>query len=67
MVGLFMGGGDRSLGDTGHRGASLKSEVMEGFWGAGARIVDSDCVGCRVGIDAAESALCVAAAEGGFV
>lgn len=67
MVGLVIGGGDRSLGDTGHRGASLISDVMEAFWGTGARIEGSDWVGCRVGIEAAESALCVAAAEGGFV
>lgn len=67
MAGLFIGGGDLSLGDTGHRGASLISEVMDGFWGTGALIAGSDCEGCRAGIDAAESALCVAAAEGGFV
>jgi len=67
MVGLFIGGGDRSRGDTGQRGASLISDVIEGFWGTGARIVGSDCTGCRAGIDAADRALCVAAAEGGFV
>jgi hypothetical protein len=67
MDGLFIGGGDLSLGDIGQRGASLISEVTDGFCGIGARIVGSDIPGCRVGIDAADRALCVAAAEGGFV
>ena len=30
-VGLLTGGGDRSLGDTGQRGVSLISEMIEDF------------------------------------
>ena len=43
------------------------SEVRDSFWGTGAFIVESDEAGWRVGIEAADSALCWAAAEGGFV
>ena len=68
MDGLFIiGGGDLSLGDTGQRWPSLISDEAGGFCGIGARMVGSDGPGCRVGVDVAERALCVAAAEGGFV
>jgi hypothetical protein len=67
MEGRLMGGGERSLGDTGQRGVSLRSEVTEGFWGTGAFMVESEEAGWRVGIEAADNALCWAAAEGGFV
>jgi hypothetical protein len=67
MEGLLTGGGERSLGDTGQRGVSLISEVTESFWGTGAFIVLSEEAGWRVGIEAADNALCWAAAEGGFV
>jgi len=67
MDGLLIGGGDRSRGETGQRGVSLMSEVRDSFWGTGAFIVESDEAGWRVGIEAADSALCWAAAEGGFV
>src|SRR5450756_16116 len=65
--GLLTGGGERSLGDTGQRGVSLISDVMEGFWGTGAFTVESEEAGWRVGMEAADNALCWAAAEGGFV
>jgi hypothetical protein len=67
MEGLLTGGGERSLGDTGQRGVSLISVVTEGFCGTGAFIVASEEAGWRVGIEAADNALCWAAAEGGFV
>lgn len=57
MDSVFVGGGDLSLGDTGQRGASLISEVMDGFCGAGARMMGSDAAGCKAGIDAADKAL----------
>lgn len=60
------GGGDRSLGDIGQRGVSRISGLVEDFWGTGAFIVESEAVGCRGGIDAADNARWVAAAEGGF-
>jgi hypothetical protein len=67
MEGLVTGGGDRNLGETGQRGVSLMSEGREGFCGAGAFIVVSKETGCKVGVVAADSALCWAAADGGFV
>ena len=60
------GGGDLSLGDTGQRGVSLISDVTSGFCGIGALIVDSEVEGSSFGVDAADNALWVAAAEGGF-
>lgn len=59
------GGGDRSLGDIGQRGVSRISGLEASFWGIGA-FIESEA-GLRVGIDAADNARCVAAAEGGFV
>lgn len=67
IEGAFVrGGGDRSLGDIGQRGVSRISGLVEGFWGTGAFIVESELEGCRVGVDAADNARCVAAAEGGL-
>jgi hypothetical protein len=63
----MMGGGDRNLGDTGQRGVSLISGIAEGLRGTGALIVGSEVAGCKDGIDAADSARRVAAAEGGLV
>jgi hypothetical protein len=65
-AGLLTGGGDRSLGETGHRGGSLSSVVTDGFWGVGALIVGSEETGCRAGVVAADSRCC-AAVEGGLV
>lgn len=64
---LVMGGGERSLGDTGQRGVSFSSGVTEDFWGVGARMLVSDRLGCRLGMEVADSALWVAAAEGGLL
>jgi len=64
---LLTGGGDRSLGDTGHRGVSLISDVWGGFWGAGALRVGSEATGGKLGVEATDSALCVAAADRGLV
>jgi hypothetical protein len=50
------GGGDRSLGDIGQRGVSRISGIVEGFWGTGAFIVESEVVGCSVGVDGADNA-----------
>jgi hypothetical protein len=63
---LLIGGGDRSLGDMGQRGVSLISDVTMDFWGPGALTVESDTAGYKLGVVAADSALCVAAAEGGL-
>jgi hypothetical protein len=60
------GGGDRSLGDTGQRGASLISDVRRSFWGVGAVMV-SEGTGCKLGVVTADNALWVAAADGGLV
>ena len=57
MDGVFVGGGDLSLGDMGQRGVSLISEVIDGFCATGARMMGSDTPGCKVGIDAADRAL----------
>ena len=66
-LGLLTGGGDRSRGEVGHRGGSLGSAVVEGFWGVGALMVGSDETGARAGVVAAERMRCWAAAEGGLV
>lgn len=67
MVDLLTGGGERSLGDDGQRGVSLASAVTEGFCGIGALMLGSDTLGYKFGIDVADRALWVAAAEGGLV
>jgi hypothetical protein len=65
---LLIGGGDRSLGETGQRGVSFSSEVMDSFRGTGARMeLESEVDGCSLGVAAAESTLCCAAAEGGLL
>lgn len=46
---LSWGGGDRKRGETGHRGLSLRSEVI-GFWGVGAWICGSCGVGGSTGV-----------------
>lgn len=56
--GLLTGGGDLSRGETGHRGGSLGSAVVDGFWGVGALMVESDGVGFRVGVVDVERARC---------
>lgn len=61
------GGGERSLGDIGQRGPSLSSVATEGFRGVGVIIDGSDATACKCGMDVADSALCVAAADGGLV
>jgi len=68
-IGCFpAGGGDRNLGDVGQRGISLgNSEVIEGFWGAAARVGGSEVAGFRLGIEATDNARCCAAADGGLV
>jgi hypothetical protein len=62
-----MGGGERNLGDIGQRGPSLSSVVTEGFRGVGVIIDGSDVTACKCGMDVADNALCVAAADGGLV
>ena len=62
-----MGGGDLSLGDTGHRGDSLSSDVASSFWGTGAFSVGSDIAGWRFGVVAADNTLCCAAEDGGLL
>ena len=42
------------------------SDVTRGFWGIGALIVGSEDTGCKFGVVAADSALWVAAADGGL-
>jgi hypothetical protein len=64
---LWIGGGDRSLGDIGQRGGSLSSVGAGGFCGVGALIVGSDETGCKAGVTIADSVLCCAAAEGGLL
>lgn len=65
---LLEGGGERSRGDTGHRGVSLSSDVTDNFWATCEWMEDgSNTAGCNLGIEAADSARCCAAAEGGFV
>lgn len=55
-VGLVMGGGDRSLGLTGHRGAFLSSPPVVILCGMGVlRAVGSDDVYASTGIGVAES------------
>lgn len=63
----MIGGGDRNRGDTGQRGVSLGSLLIADFCGTGALIVKSEEAGWSWGIDVAERARCVAAAEGGFI
>lgn len=62
-----MGGGDLSRGEIGQRGVSLSSEEVRVFSGAGAFTDRSEGTGWSTGVEAADKALCVAAAEGGFV
>lgn len=64
---LWTGGGDLRRGETGQRGVSLISCPGKGFTGVGALIVESDRVGCSKGVEVADNALCVAAADGGLV
>jgi len=50
------GGGDRNLGDTGHRGASPgRSGATDGFWGTGVLTVESAGAGGRAGVLDADS------------
>ncbi len=51
---LSTGGGDRRRGETGQRGASLGWSVGDDFWGTGARMVESEAAGTRVGVVEAE-------------
>jgi hypothetical protein len=60
------GGGDRSLGDVGHRGVSRKSVMEEDLCGCCTLVGASNCVGSNCGLPAAVRARCTAAAEGGF-
>lgn len=65
-VGLFIGGGDFSRGDIGHRGESLNSVGTVIFCGCGATMAVSDAEGFRRGVFAVDSALCTAALDGIF-
>ena len=62
---LRMGGGDRNLGDTGHRGDSLRcSNDVGDFIGTGALMFGSDMAGRRVGVFVDERILEVEVDEG---
>lgn len=67
LAGLWIGGGDLSLGDVGQRGVSLDSGGCEGFCGTGALMVGSERLGYKVGMDEVVSALWEAAAKGGLL
>lgn len=55
---LSIGGGDRNLGETGHRGDSLRcSNTVGDLTGTGALICGSDVAGRRVGVLLDESVL----------
>lgn len=66
LVGLLIGGGDRSRGEIGHRGESLMSGRIAIFCGCGAMMAGSDDEGLRVGMLATDSALCTDALDGTF-